>query len=163
MPWQRSISLWPFTGHRVISKPWRTWPDPEGTEREQQTVEQHISMHGRRLHALSNTSEGEVSAETIFEFSQEVDLVWARYAGGHIRLGFLVGINSGTQLDFRYAQINHGGDTSTGHSQDRIELLADGRVRLHEAWSWDSHEGRGTSILEEIVNSSVEGHLVNQA
>jgi hypothetical protein len=112
-------------------------------------------MHGRRLRALGDTLGGEVGVATIFEFSQEADLVWARYAGGQIRLGFLVGTSSGTQLDFRYAQITCEGKTSTGHSRDRIERLADGRVRLHETWSWDSQAGSGNSILEEIVNLSV--------
>lgn len=114
-------------------------------------MEKNISMHRRRLHAISDVNGGEVGTETIFEFSQEADLIWARYAGGQVRLGFLIGTNSGTELDFRYTQINSAGETSTGHSQDKIEILSDGRIRLHENWSWDSHEGSGTSILEEIV------------
>jgi hypothetical protein len=128
---------------------------PCGAEGQEHTMDGRISMHGRRLRALGNTDGGEVSGETIFEFSQEADLIWARYADGRIRLGFLVGTSSGTQLDFRYTQINHAGATSTGHSRDRIERLADGRVRLHETWSWDSQEGSGTSILEEITNSAI--------
>lgn len=114
-------------------------------------MEKNVSMHGRRLHAMSDISGGEVGTETIFEFSQEVDLIWARYAGGQVRLGFLVGTNSGMELNFRYTQLNSAGETSTGHSQDQIEILSDGRIRLHEIWSWDSHKGNGTSTLEEIL------------
>jgi len=114
-----------------------------------------ISMHGRRFRAVADTVGGEVGTETIFEFSQEADLVWARYAGGQVRLGFLIGTSTGTELDFRYTQINSAGETATGHSRDQIESLSDGRIRLHEKWSRDSHEGSGTSILEEIVSSSI--------
>ncbi|HEX6695483.1 MAG TPA: hypothetical protein VF080_01770 [Solirubrobacteraceae bacterium] len=28
---------------------------------------------------------------------------------------------------------------------------ADGRLRLHETWAWDSQAGSGTSVVEEIL------------
>ena len=39
--------------------------------------------------------EGEASNETVFEHYQEGDLVWARYEGGAVRLGYLVGTRNG--------------------------------------------------------------------
>ena len=65
-----------------------------------------------------------------------------------MRLGHLVGTTTGRELSFRYAQVNTDGETSTGRSEDHIELLEDGRVRLHERWAWDSRSG--TSVLEEV-------------
>jgi hypothetical protein len=35
-------------------------------------------------------------------------------------------------------------------SEDRIELLGDGRVRLHESLTWDSRAGSGTNVLEGV-------------
>ena len=70
--------------------------------------------------------------------------------GGGIRLGFLVGTVTGDVLSFRYAQVTASGETATGHSTDRVELLPDGRLRLHETWEWDSRPGSGTSVLEEL-------------
>ena len=108
-----------------------------------------LSFDGRRFAPVGETG-GEVGAGTVFEFGQDGDLVWARYAGGGIRLGFLVGTLAGDVLSFRYAQVGLTGETATGHSTDRVELLPDGRLRLHETWEWESRPGSGTSTLEEI-------------
>jgi hypothetical protein len=107
------------------------------------------SLDGLRFAATANP-DGEVDATTIFEYSQQDDLIHARYAGGAIRLGFLVGTRDGEVLDFRYTQLNTAGDTVTGHCVTRIETLPDGRLRLHELWSWDSREGSGESTLEQL-------------
>ncbi len=113
-------------------------------------MQQDISLDGRRFRPVGDTIGGEVSPDTVFAFSQEGDLIHARYVGGRIRLGYLVGTRAGTTIHFRYAQVNTAGETATGQSHDRIEILPDGRLRLHERWSWDSQEGSGMSILEEI-------------
>ena len=39
---------------------------------------------------------------------------------------------AGGSLFARYAQVTTDGGTATGHTERRIEVLADGRVRLHE-------------------------------
>ena len=108
-----------------------------------------VDMDGRVCHAVG-PSGGDVDPATEFRFRQSGDMVWGRYSGGRIRMGFLVGTSDGSTLDFRYTQLTTDGATATGHSRDRIERLADGRVRLHEAWAWDSRPGRGTSVLEEV-------------
>jgi hypothetical protein len=107
------------------------------------------SLDGRVFRAVSNP-DGEVSeGDTLFHYSQDADLVHARYEGGGIRLGFLVGVRRDDELDFRYAHVNPAGETATGHCVSRIEVLDDGRLRLHERWSWDSREGSGVSVVEE--------------
>ena len=108
------------------------------------------SLDGRVFRAVSNP-DGEVSeGDTLFHYSQQADLVHARYEGGGIRLGFLVGTRDGDALDFRYAHVNPAGETATGHCTSRIEVLPDGRVRLHETWAWDSRDGSGSSVVEEL-------------
>lgn len=109
-----------------------------------------VDMNDRVFCTISNDAGGTVDDETTFRFEQEGDLVQARYEGGEIRRGFLVGRSDGRILDFRYAHLTVTGETATGHSVDEIERLPDGRVRLHERWSWDSKEGAGTSVLEEM-------------
>jgi hypothetical protein len=108
------------------------------------------SLDGKVFRSASAVEGGEVDAETVFRFRQEGDVIHASYTGGSIRLGFLVGRIEGDRLDFRYAQLNASGETSTGHSSDRIEALPDGRLRLHETWQWESRSGSGTSVLEEV-------------
>ena len=58
---------------------------------------------------------------------------------------------AGDSLRFRYAQLLEDGRTATGRCESRIEELADGRLRLHETWAWDSQPGSGTSVVEEIL------------
>src|SRR5262245_52423968 len=92
---------------------------------------------------------GEASAGTVFEYHEDDGLVWARYAGGAVRLGFLVGTRHGDRLEFRYSQLNESGETSNGRCSTAISVLPDGRVRLDEVWEWESRPGSGTSAAEE--------------
>jgi hypothetical protein len=110
-----------------------------------------ISLDRRLFRPAAQAEGGEVSPGTVFWFRQRGDMVHAVYAGGTIRLGFLVGRREGGRLDFRYAQLNADGETSTGKSRDRIELLPTGILRLHETWQWESRDGSGISVLEEIA------------
>jgi hypothetical protein len=95
-------------------------------------------------------NQGEADESTTFEYHEDGDLVWARYAGGDVRLGFLVGLRDGDRIDFRYSQLNEKGETSNGRCSSQIIVLADGRVRLNEVWSWESRPGDGTSAVEEL-------------
>jgi len=113
------------------------------------------SIDGCVFKSISNDTDGDVGGETYFWFEQTDDLIHARYHGGSVRLGHLVGHHLGETLDFRYAHVTITGDTATGHSVDRIECLDDGRLRLHEEWEWDSKSGTGSSILEEVSEQQV--------
>lgn len=108
-----------------------------------------VDLDGRVFRSAGGVEGGQVTPETEFRFRQSGDMVWGRYSGGTIRLGFLVGTSDGTTVRFRYTQLDTAGETAAGASHDRIEVLPDGRVRLHETWQWDSRPGSGTSVLEE--------------
>jgi hypothetical protein len=95
-------------------------------------------------------AEGEASEATVFEYHERDGVVWARYQGGAVRLGFLVGTRQGDSLDFRYSQLNESGETSTGHCSTTISTLPDGRLRLDEDWAWESKPGAGRSTAEEV-------------
>ena len=107
------------------------------------------SLDGRRFRSAADVQGGDVGTETVFEYAEADGIVHARYGGGAIRLGFLVGTREGDTLRFRYAQVRGDGTTATGRCESRIEALGDGRVRLHETWAWESQEGSGTSVVEE--------------
>jgi hypothetical protein len=108
------------------------------------------SLDGRRFRHAEMSAEGEGSARTTFEYHERDGVVWARYQGGAVRLGFLVGVRSGDSLEFRYSQVNNAGETSNGRCSTTISTLADGRLRLEEEWAWESKPGAGTSVSEEI-------------
>ena len=113
-----------------------------------------VSLDGRRFRPPDDATGGDVGTETEFEFHQDDDLIWARYSGGRVRLGFLVGTSDGAYAEFRYTQVLVDGTTANGRSRDRIEALEDGRVRLHEAWRWESKSGAGTSVLDEVSGAA---------
>ncbi|MUN64911.1 hypothetical protein GMA12_17490 [Kocuria sediminis] len=108
-----------------------------------------VRIDGRRFTGASNTAEGEVGSTTIFTYHQEGGTVWADYAGGAVRKGFLVGTRTDDTLTFRYTHLNVTGETASGRCISKIEVLADGRVRFHESWAWESRTGTGTSVVEE--------------
>jgi hypothetical protein len=108
------------------------------------------SLDGRRFRHAEMSADGEGGAATVFEYHESDGLVWARYRGGAVRLGFLVGVRNGDSLEFRYSQVNNAGETSNGRCSTTISTLADGRLRLEEEWAWESKPGAGTSVSEEI-------------
>jgi len=109
------------------------------------------SLDGRHFRAADMGAAGEVGAETVFEYHEGDGVVWARYEGGAIGLGFLVGTRNGDTVEFRYSQLNAAGETSSGRCRSTIAVLPDGRLRLDETWAWESRPGEGTSTVEEIA------------
>lgn len=110
------------------------------------------SLDGQRFAAPAATVGGEVGPETVFEYHEADGVVWAEYSGGDVRRGFLVGIRDGDVIRFRYAQLNVAGETSTGRCVSQIGLTEDGRLRLAETWAWESKDGSGTSVVEEVAD-----------
>lgn len=109
-----------------------------------------ISLSGRVFAGVSNAETGQVSSATRFRYHEDGTSIWAEYEGGEIVRGFLVGTRNGDRLAFRYAHLAADGATADGVCDSRIRVLADGRVRLEESWSWESRPGSGASVVEEI-------------
>jgi len=75
--------------------------------------------------------------------------VWASYEGGGIAHGHLI---AKVALDRRYHHRSPSGALMTGVCRSRLEILADGRYRLHEEWQWTSGDmSRGTSVVDEVA------------
>jgi hypothetical protein len=108
------------------------------------------SLDGRRFRVSAMGAEGEASEATVFAYHEHDGVVWARYEGGAVRLGFLVGTRQHDRVHFRYSQLNESGETSNGRCSTMISTLPDGRLRLDEDWEWESKPGAGTSAAEEI-------------
>ncbi len=111
-----------------------------------------INYDNRVFKSVANTPNGEVGGETLFHYRQHGDLVWATYEGNGIAQGHLVAtVAPDGALDMRYHHRSPGGALMTGLCRLRLEILPDGRYRLHEAWQWTSGDNcRGTSVIEEI-------------
>ncbi|RYY40723.1 MAG: n-acetylglutamate synthase [Chitinophagaceae bacterium] len=111
-----------------------------------------INYNGRNFRGVANSEYGAVSSETEFQYRQSSNIVTAIYSGGTILIGQLLAtVDESGVLDMRYHHVNTSGELMTGTCRSEPELLADGRIRLHESWQWTSGEGSsGQSIIEEV-------------
>jgi hypothetical protein len=107
------------------------------------------SLDGLVLYPVADQATGQVGTRTRFAYHEREGRIWAEFAGGDIARGYLVGTRDGDRLDFRYVQLKEDGGTASGHCATTVVDLADGRVRLEEAWEWESRTGLGTSVVEE--------------
>jgi hypothetical protein len=107
------------------------------------------------MHVVSTAEKGEVNTETTFRFTQEGIFVTAEYSGGKVRLGCLIGVIFAEELRFRYVQVDNSGRLDSGHSTCQISRKNDGRIQLIEHFNWDTREGSGINVFEEI-NASPE-------
>jgi hypothetical protein len=108
---------------------------------------------GRRFRPVATSANGEAGADTVFHYRQTGDVVWATYAGGQVTHGTLVAsTDSDGSLDMRYAHVASDGTLRTGICHSTLEVLADGRYRLHERWRWTEPAagGEGQSVIEEF-------------
>jgi hypothetical protein len=102
---------------------------------------------------VSNTAAtGVVDASTRLRFSQRGDRVFARYAGGCVTHGWLVGRIAGEQLAFRYAQQEDGDGIHAGTSVCDIIRCDDGRLRLIEHFTWSTRPGAGVNVFDEVLS-----------
>jgi hypothetical protein len=109
------------------------------------------SLDGLVFAPVADQAPGQVGTRTRFAYHEKDGEIWAEYAGGDVVRGQLVGTRAGDRLDFRYVQLKTDGTTSSGHCVSEVVELPDGRMRLDEAWEWESQEGNGTSIVEQVT------------
>ncbi|MCX4551615.1 hypothetical protein OG204_08795 [Streptomyces sp. NBC_01387] len=108
------------------------------------------SLEGLVLSPVTDQAPGQVGTETRFTYHEQAGRIWAEYEGGDIVHGRLVGTREGDRLDFRYVQLKRDGGTASGHCVSLVTGLTDGRIRLDETWEWESREGSGTSVVEQL-------------
>ncbi len=100
---------------------------------------------------VSSTAEnGVVSSETRLALEQRGSRILGRYSGGSILRGYLVGTLTGSVLQFRFTQREVAGQIHGGRSVCELERLGDGRLRLHERFTWTTRVGSGTNTFDEL-------------
>ena len=111
-----------------------------------------MNYHNKRFKSIQNSESGEVDAETIFHYRQGGSTLWATYRGGSIQFGTIIGkVDENGNIDMRYQHLSDDGTFKTGECLSTPEILANGKIRLHEVWQWTSGtEGKGQSIIEEV-------------
>ncbi|MCC5928708.1 MAG: n-acetylglutamate synthase [Cyclobacteriaceae bacterium] len=110
-----------------------------------------INYNGKTFRPVSNTENGETSAETLFNYKQVDNVLTAEYSGGNIKYGHLIGlVDKDGNIEMRYHQVNIKNELMTGICFSRPEILPNGKIRLQENWEWTSGDrSKGQSIIEE--------------
>lgn len=112
----------------------------------------NINYHNKRFRSVHNTENGATSAETIFYYQQDRNILTATYEGGAIVKGHLIGlVDENGHIDMRYHQVNSNGEIMTGKCTSTPAILDNGKIRLFESWEWTCGDfSKGESIIEEI-------------
>lgn len=116
-----------------------------------QSLQQMKPLNAVRMAVSGTDAHSVVNAATILTFEQRGDVVSARYFGGDIVDGYLIGHLAGWSLRFRYVQADRSGRLDAGVSDGVFDRLADGRLRLVEHYQWLTRPERGTNTFEEIT------------
>ena len=111
-----------------------------------------MNYHNKIFKPINNSENGEVCEGLQFHYHQEANILSCEYSGGAILKGHLIGlVNKHGVINMRYHQVNRKGELNTGICTSIPEVLANGKIRLHESWQWTSGDlSKGSSVLEEI-------------
>ena len=109
-----------------------------------------MNLDGLTLYVSSTADVGVVGADTLLHFTQKGDRVLARYSGGSIQRGYLVGELADGSLSFRYTQLESSGEIHGGSSICDLVTLPDGRTRIVEHFTWRTREGSGDNIFDQV-------------
>ncbi len=118
-----------------------------------ESVRPGVNLDGRVFEVRTNSQNGDAGGGTRFHYRQDGLVVWASYAGGAVQSGNVsASVDGDATLDANYRHLNLSGDLRTGVCRSRVEVLPDGRVRLHESWRWTNGDlSEGRSVVEEIL------------
>ena len=111
-----------------------------------------MNYNNRKFRAVHNSENGAVTSDLIFHYKQTGSILTCTYEGSKIAAGHLIGlVDDNGNIQMRYHQIDASGELMTGICNSTLELLSNGKIRLHEDWQWTSgDQSKGKSILEEI-------------
>lgn len=110
-----------------------------------------INYDGKTFAVNHNSENGEVSSNTVFNYHQNQDILWADYSGGEIVKGYLIGmVAQNGELDFYYQHINKNKQIKIGKCHSVPSVLKNGKIKLTEKWQWlNGDMSTGVSILIE--------------
>lgn len=110
-----------------------------------------FSLTGVSMRMVSSDGTGVVSSDTILVFEQTGNTFSARYRGGPIIDGYLIGkLKDDGLLEFRYVQTDVSGNLDAGASTGFLSRSDNGRLRLTERFQWATREESGENIFEEF-------------
>lgn len=112
----------------------------------------NINYHNKKFRAVYTSANSQTSAETLFHYQQDGNILKCEYSGGNIKKGVLIGlVDENGRIEMCYSQINHKNELMSGVCASTPEILPNGKIRLRESWQWTSGDfSKGSSIIEEM-------------
>jgi GNAT superfamily N-acetyltransferase len=108
------------------------------------------NFHKKQFKVIKNDGiDVEVTTETIFNFYQNEELIYAEYKGGKVKYGEIFGLVENNTVHFYYSQVNFEGVKNQGSSTDEIKVLDNNKLQLIDKWEWKNKSGKGLCIMEE--------------
>lgn len=103
--------------------------------------------------SLANTANGDVNSATRFYYQQKGKVITAKYEGGIVKVGSIVGqMLSHNEFEICYQHLTVNGELRTGQCKTKIELLENDVIKLIEDWQWLNGDlSTGHSELIEVV------------
>jgi hypothetical protein len=109
-----------------------------------------VNLNGLSMYVSSTADQGVVDQSTRLLFYQREARVLARYQGGMIQRGVLIGRVLGGVLTFRYLQVEASGEIHGGRSICNIVRTPEGKIRIIENFQWTTRNGSGTNVFDEV-------------
>ena len=110
-----------------------------------------MNLNGLTMQVSSTAANGVVGSGTLLHFTQKGSRVLARYSGGSVKRGYLVGEIADERLHFRYTQLEGSGEFHGGSSVCDLLTLPDGRTRIVEHFTWRTRIGSGDNVFDEVT------------
>ena len=110
-----------------------------------------INYNNKFFVSRENTENGDVDGNTLFEYHQKDNVLWADYSGGEIIKGYLIGtVAQNGELDFYYQHINKQNIVRVGVCHSVPKVLDNGKIELYEKWQWlNGDKSKGVSVIIE--------------
>lgn len=109
-----------------------------------------MNLDGLSTYVSTTAACGQVGADAQLHLAQQGSRVFGRYAGGAIKRGVLVGRLAGTEVAFRYTQVEASGEIHGGCSRGEVQRRSDGRIRIVEHFVGRTRAGSGVNVFHEI-------------
>ena len=109
-----------------------------------------IDFNNKSFALISNSEEGKVTDETIFEYKQNGNLVTADYQGGSILYGKIIAVLKGNYLNMLYQCVTMENKLMAGKAKAQISLNENNKIKLVLNWEWlDDGKEKGISVYIE--------------
>lgn len=111
-----------------------------------------FNFNNKKFAIITNSENGEVDTDTVFEYRQDGDLVTAEYYGGTIKYGKIIAEINEDELNMLYQCLTTDHQLKAGKALAKITTTAEGKIKLSLNWEWLTNgNDKGKSEYIEIA------------